>query len=37
MAAVDGSPERLVLADVTRDEAWLSMSLDRTISVLEWQ
>jgi hypothetical protein len=37
MAAVDGSPERLVLADVTRDEAWLSMGLDRTISVLEWR
>jgi hypothetical protein len=35
MAAVDGSPERLIIADVSREDAWLSMGLEATVAVAD--
>ncbi|MFB6172984.1 MAG: hypothetical protein ABEJ23_10645 [Haloarculaceae archaeon] len=35
MAAIEGTPERLVIADVTRDDAWLAMALEDTVAVSE--
>lgn len=35
MAAVEGSPRTLIIADVSRDEAWLSMPLDDAVAVPE--
>jgi hypothetical protein len=35
MAAIDGNPERLIIADVSRDEAWLAMPLDATAAVAD--
>jgi hypothetical protein len=36
MAAVDGTPKRLVIADVSCDEAWLAMRLDETVTVSDY-
>lgn len=33
MAAVDGTPRRLVIADVSCDEAWVAMDLAETVTV----
>lgn len=33
MAAIDGTPRRLVIADVSCDEAWVSMYLEETVTV----
>ena len=33
MAAVDGTPKRLVIADVSCDDAWVAMRLDETVTV----
>lgn len=35
MAAIEGTPRTLIIADVTRDDAWLSMALDDTVSVTD--
>lgn len=35
MAAIEGTPKRLVIADVTRDDAWLAMSLEDSVMVGE--
>lgn len=35
MAAIDGNPERLIIADVSRDDAWLAMQLDATVAVAD--
>lgn len=38
MASVDttGSSRRLVIADVSRDEAWISMAVSETVQVPDW-
>lgn len=33
MAAIEGTPEQLVIADVTRDGAWLAMPLEDSVAV----
>lgn len=33
MAAIEGTPEQLVIADVTRDDAWLAMPLEHSVAV----
>ncbi len=38
MAAVDGDgPKDLVIADIYREEAWLSMSLRDAVDVPDWR
>ena len=39
MASVDddGSTERLVIADISREDAWLSMRVTDAISLPDWQ
>ena len=38
MASVDtdGSSRRLVIADVSRDDAWISMTVSETVQVPDW-
>lgn len=38
MASVDtnGSSRRLVLADVSRDDAWISMTVSETVRIPDW-
>lgn len=33
MAAVEGTPRTLIIADVSCDDAWLSMALDDAVTV----
>ena len=33
----DGRTERLVIADVTDDEAWLSVPVSGSVALREWQ
>lgn len=33
VAAVDGTPRKLVIADISRDEAWVAMQFDDTVCV----
>ncbi|WP_195156042.1 DUF7556 family protein [Halococcus agarilyticus] len=39
MASVDddGSVERFVIADISRDDAWISMALDGAASLPAWR
>lgn len=39
MASVDddGSVERFVIADISRDDAWVSMLLDEAASLPDWR
>lgn len=37
MASVDGDPRRFVIADLCRDEAWLSVPLEDAAALEAWR
>lgn len=37
MASVDEPSERLIIADITREDAWLAVPLADAVSIGEWQ
>ncbi|MFC7132214.1 MULTISPECIES: DUF7556 family protein [Salinibaculum] len=39
VSAVDtiDSTDHLVVADITRDDAWIAMAVDHTVSTHEWE
>ncbi|MFB6186923.1 MAG: hypothetical protein ABEI06_05725 [Halobacteriaceae archaeon] len=37
MASLDENGERLVIADITRDDAWLSAMADQSVKLFAWR